>query len=113
MNDPDQILLPEENYNAFEDLKEFDSGNLAFEFSKKIQELNKLVLDRKKPGQITLKLTIKPNPDFGEYAITVIPEIGIKLPIEKCQFSMRYLTKDGKMIKEDPNQMIMKGILKS
>ncbi len=105
-----EIVVKENNFNAFISLNELAGGNLSYEYTKKFKELLATIKEEQKSGSITLKITVDPMPDFGEFANKIIPEITMKLPKEKLEYSVRYISKENDLIKEDPKQLLLKGL---
>jgi len=84
-------------------LREVRKGNLHSELSDALQEVTTAVIEHSKPGEIALKLKIKPT---GEEAATVMIEDAVttKVPQPTRPQSMFFADDEGNLNRRDPRQ---------
>lgn len=91
-------------------LMDMRSGAVASDISSKFDEVVKAVLDTGGKGELTIKLFVKPSKmGMGGCVIEVEAEHECKLKKPELAIgrSVFFVTKDGKLTREDPNQTAM------
>lgn len=91
-------------------LVEMRGGQVAIDLNKKFDEILQAVLETGGKGELTVKLTVKPSKmGMGGAVIEVEMEHDTKLkrPELKVGRSVFFVTKDGKLTRDDPAQTAM------
>lgn len=82
-------------------LRQLQSGRTWNELQDSLHEVCQAVATHRKPGEITLKLKITPN---GETTVLVHDEIKVKAPEPPRANTLFFMTSDGGLVRDDPNQ---------
>lgn len=94
--------------NSLDFISELDGGDLSYMVSQSMEELIQAIRENQQSGYLVLKIEIKPSPEYGADAVKVIPDIKIKKPTRKCSATMRFITENNVLSKDDPRQMRLK-----
>lgn len=100
-------------HNAMDTINDLSGGDVNYDVSVALAAVLAGVKEHGKPGSVTLKIKIEPNPKYGESAVTVTPEVECKVPRRAHKKNMRFIDKDNRLVNDDPNQMQFKEIEKS
>ncbi len=82
-------------------------GNFVIDCGRELQELTDAIVDTQKEGSLTIKLKVKPSGlrkgkvNQCEFA----PEVSIAKPKHDQPKSLFFLTDEGKLVRDDPDQM--------
>lgn len=91
--------------NSFEiQLRQIRKGLCLTELSQQMQAAVLAVRSLNKEATLTLKLKISP---FGDETFAVVDDITVKLPVANRGHTQFYATDDGRLVREDPNQIEM------
>lgn len=82
-------------------LREHRGGLTHDELSEALNRLVAAVMDERKAGDLTLKVTIKPQ---GDGAVMVMDEVKLKLPKPTKGTSLFFVTPENNLIRQDPRQ---------
>ena len=92
-------------HRSFADIVgEIDNGECLALLSRRVAEVSAAVVDTAQRGEVTLKLTIKPN---GK-AVFVDAEVKAKTPEEGIKTSIFFVAKGGNLSRRDPEQQDLK-----
>jgi hypothetical protein len=91
--------------DALKVIHDLESGDTAYELSKLMTRVLNAVQRTGKEGSVTLKIKFQPIPKFGEAAISMTPKITTSEPGRDTQSIIRFLTEDGDLQRNDPNQL--------
>jgi len=86
------------------------SGSVAQDINSKFNELVSAVLETGAKGELTVKLLVKPSKYAMGGAVVEVEaehEVKSKVPELKVGKSVFFITKDGRMTREDPAQSAM------
>lgn len=83
-------------------LQHLRAGMLCSEATEKLAEVVKGVEETGKPGEFTIKLTIKKLGRSG--ALDIIDKITTKVPADQPITTMMFVSPEGNLITEDPRQ---------
>ena len=83
-------------------LQDMRQGDLHSELSDALADVVAAALEHRKPGQVTLTLTIKPNPD--ETTVYVQDKIAAKVPEADRPPSLFFTSERGDLTRKDPRQ---------
>ncbi|GHA15344.1 hypothetical protein GCM10007989_07640 [Devosia pacifica] len=90
---------------AFADvLRELSGGTIYEDLGTQLGEVVTGVLETGKVGELSLKLSIKPN---GEGSVQVIPDIKQKVPKQAVGSTLFFATSSGSLLRNDPRQTEM------
>lgn len=84
-----------------ETLKDIEFGHLSRELAEIQQEVVKAVSETNKAGEITIKLTFKPE---GSGQLTIKADVKKKIPQLPRGTSLFFMTPEGNIQREDPRQ---------
>lgn len=84
-------------------LLETNKGRSHAELSAGLQELVAEVIRTGKPGSISYKVTVKPQPG-NEQMVIVLDEIVRKVPRGERASSVFFVTDDNELVRNDPRQ---------
>lgn len=82
-------------------LKEVDAGALLTLLSEKLAEVTAGVVDVEKPGELNLKISIKPN---GTGTVFVDGKVTTKVPERPVETSIFFATPEGNLSRNSPKQ---------
>lgn len=99
--------------DAMRTINDLSGGDVNYDIAVALAAVLAGVKEHGKPGSVTLKIKIEPNPKYGESAVTVTPEVECKVPRRAHKKNMRFIDKDNRLVNDDPNQMQFKDIEKS
>lgn len=91
-------------------LMDMRSGSVAQDINSKFNELVSAVLETGAKGELTVKLLVKPSKFAMGGAVVEIEtehEVKSKVPELKVGKSVFFITKDGRLTREDPAQTAM------
>lgn len=90
-------------------LMEMRRGSVAIECSKRFNELMSAILEYGEKGELTLKLSVKPTKFVGTTVaeVEIDTDIKIKKPEEQPGRAAFFVSKDGRLSREDPRQTAM------
>ena len=91
--------------DALELVKSLNRGDVAFEMSQKLAEVVRSVMELGKPGALKLSLKISPNREMGKSAAVITADVDAVLPKADKKTDVRFATEDGRLIKDDPDQL--------
>lgn len=87
-------------------LRQIRKDVVVSELDSALREVNEAVIDTGKPGEITLKIKIKPMK--GDSAqVTLTPNVSFKKPRADLPDGIFFLTGDGDLVRNDPDQKEM------
>lgn len=89
-------------------LREIRKGRVVDRASTMLAELVRAVDETEKPGELTIKLTVKPEKGGGA-AKTIEAKVTSKLPLEDLPAGVFFSDADGDLHREDPTQPLMFG----
>ena len=78
----------------------YRNGEVLSELSDALRRVSEAVASAKKPGSITLRVTVSPSGEAYAYA----PEVSVKLPREQKPAAIFFLDAGFNLVREDPNQ---------
>lgn len=84
-------------------LMETNKGRSHEELSLGLQELVREVIRTGKPGSISYRVTVKPQPG-NEQMVVVLDEIVRKVPRGERASSVFFVTDDNELVRNDPRQ---------
>ena len=82
-------------------LREHRMGLTHAELSEAMQQLVAAVVAERKGGEITLKISVKPQ---GDGAVMVTDEVKLKLPKPTKGGSLFFVTPENNLVRQDPRQ---------
>lgn len=85
-------------------LQEQRKGELLKELSLRFSEVVAAVRDNKRPGSLTLKLTVAPVKEGEGELVTLDDDINCKMPKPPKRRGIYYITDDARLSKDNPNQ---------
>lgn len=88
-------------------LVDLSHGEINAKLSEKLAQVTKAVNDTQKPGQLTLKITVKPE---GTMAMTHC-EVTTKIPEPSMPGTMFFFGDEGSLHREDPRQLSLREIV--
>lgn len=87
---------------AFADVvRELSSGQVYDDLTTKLGEVVTAVLETRKQGEISIKLTVKPN---GDGSVRVLSDVKQKVPEPPRGETLFFATTSGSLIRNDPRQ---------
>jgi hypothetical protein len=87
-------------------LRDIRKGRVVEAASDQLAEVVRAVLDTSKPGEITLKLSVKPQ-GKGDNAVIVSAKIASKVPQAALPDALFFADLDGDLLRDDPTQTRM------
>ncbi len=84
-------------------LRDIRKGRVVDAASDELAEVVRAVLDTSKPGELTLKLKIKPQ-GKGDNAVIVSAEVKAKRPQADLPDALFFADIDGDLLRDDPTQ---------
>lgn len=84
-------------------LRDIRKGRVVDSATDKLNEVVRGVLDTNKPGEITLKLIIKPQ-GKGDNAVIVSAKLAGKVPQADLPEALFFADLDGDLLRDDPTQ---------
>ena len=81
-------------------------GSVVQALTDKLAEVCKAASETGKAGELTLKIKIKPEAAGGKQ-FDFVPSIGFSIPQPDLKPSVFYMTDDGGVVREDPDQAEM------
>lgn len=91
--------------DAMRTINDLSGGDVNYDIAVAMAAVLAGVKEHGKPGSITLKIKIEPNPKYGESAVTVTPEVECKVPLRAHKKNMRFIDNDNCLVNDDPNQL--------
>jgi hypothetical protein len=88
-------------------LHDIRGGKLDLHAGELLNELVLAVAETRKTGTLTLKLTIKPDPEADGNQITIEPKLEVKTPRQELSGSVFFMDADGNLTRTDPKQTEM------
>jgi hypothetical protein len=82
-------------------IRELSGGQIYEDLTTKLGEIVTGVLETRKQGEISLKLTVKPN---GDGSVRVISDVKQKVPEPPRGDTLFFATSSGSLIRNDPRQ---------
>jgi len=85
-------------------------GSVAAQCSQRFSDLIAAVIEQGKGGDFVLKLSVKPSKlsmTAGVIEVSVDADIKVRKPEEEPGAAMFFVTKDGRLSKDDPKQVEM------
>lgn len=89
----------------FETLRDLRGGRTLLELADQLVAVVASVKATGKPGQIVLKITVKPPKKGGASYLIVEDDVTVKLPKQDRQDTVFFPTVDNSLQRSDPNQM--------
>lgn len=87
-------------------LQQHRHGECLHEASTALRELTKAVQLTGKGGVVTIRFAMKPASGIRG-AVAVADDVSVKLPKPPKDGSLFYANKDGRLMRDDPNQQVM------
>ena len=87
-------------------LRDIRKGRVVVAASDQLAELVRGVLDTSKPGELTLKLTVKPQ-GKGDNCVIVSAKITSKVPKGDLPDALFFADVDGDLLRDDPTHVRM------
>ena len=87
-------------------LRQIRKGIVVDELDQAMLKVNEAVIDTGKAGEITLKIKIKPMKG-DSCQVTLTPVVSFKKPQADLPDGIFFLTGDGDLVRNDPNQSEM------
>lgn len=87
-------------------LRDMRKGKVVAAASEELAAIVRAVLDTDKPGELTLKLSVKPQ-GKGDNALIVSAKLTSKKPQAALPDAIFFADLDGDLLREDPTQMRM------
>lgn len=84
-------------------LRQIRKGIVVTQLDDALREVNEAVIDTGKPGEITLKIKIKPMKG-DSCQVTLTPSVTWKKPQADLPDGIFFLTGDGDLVRNDPEQ---------
>jgi hypothetical protein len=91
-------------------LRDLDGGRVHTELSDALQKLVKAVEDTGKKGTVQFSITV--GPSKTEAPFEAIPAVVVKLPMPARRASVFYADDDGNLVRRDPRQQEIPGVLR-
>ena len=82
-------------------IKELSSGQVYDDLTTKLGEIVTAVLETRKQGELSVKLTVKPN---GDGSVRVNADVKQKVPEPARGETLFFATSSGSLIRNDPRQ---------
>lgn len=82
-------------------LRELGAGSTYENLTIQLAEVVEAVIDTRKPGELMIKLKVKPN---GEDSVLIADEIKAKVPEPVRGDSVFFVTSGGSLVRQDPRQ---------
>src|SRR5262245_28944212 len=87
-------------------LRDIRKGRVVEAASEELAEVVRGVLDTNKPGELTLKLSVKPQ-GKGDNAVIVGAKLAAKVPQADLPDALFFADLDGDLLRDDPTQQRM------
>lgn len=87
-------------------LRDMRKGRVVDEASEQLAAVVRAVLDHDKPGELTLKLTIKPQ-GKGDNAVILSAKVTHKAPQGDLPDALFFADLDGQLLRDDPTHVRM------
>lgn len=87
-------------------LRDMRKGRVVEAASEELAEVVRAVLDTNKPGELVIKLTVKPQ-GKGDNAVIVSAKLTAKLPQSDLPDALFFADLDGDLLRDDPTQSRM------
>lgn len=88
-----------------ETLRELRQGRTLDELADHLSEIVAAVKASGKPGQLVLKVTVKPGKKGSTHYLVVEDDVAVKLPKQDRQDTVFFPTSDNNLSRNDPAQM--------
>lgn len=85
-------------------LRDLRGGMAADEATDQLARLVRMVEETGKPGEITLKLTVR---RASKAALTIRDVISVRLPKEDSNDTLMFASVEGSLLREDPRQALL------
>lgn len=82
-------------------VRDLDGGNTYDELTAALAEVVSGVMATRKAGELSLKLTIRPN---GENSVSIVDDVKVKVPAPPRGQNIFFATEDGALVRNDPRQ---------
>lgn len=97
--------MSDEQTRPFADfLRDHAQGRTHDELSEVLKDVVKAVQLTHKPGSVTLTINVKPMKETHD-ALVVTDKVIAKIPTADRKASVFFPTKDGNLVRDDPNQL--------
>lgn len=87
-------------------LRDIRKGRVVDAAGEELAEVVRAVLDTTKPGELTLKLTVKPQ-GKGDNAVIVSAKLSAKVPQADLPDALFFADLDGDLLRDDPTHVRM------
>lgn len=87
-------------------LRDIRRGKVVDAASEKLAEVVRAVMDTEKPGELTIKLQIKPR-SKGDNCLLIQARVDGKIPQADLPDAMFFANLDGDLLRDDPTQTRM------
>jgi len=86
-----------------DEIRDLRGGALSQELTEKMAELVLAVSEHRKPGRLTLDITIRPMSATGT-ALIVTDKLTVKLPFKEVAETLMFPTPEGSILVDNPKQ---------
>lgn len=91
-------------------LQDIRGGDVIHELTDQLRDVVTRVADTGRPGEIILKLKVKPASKGAGATLIIEDDIKVKLPVHEKGTTILYATKDGDLQRNDPRQPQLVGM---
>jgi hypothetical protein len=91
-------------------LQDIRGGDVIHELTDQLREVVTRVTETGRPGELSLKLKVKPASKGAGATLIIEDDIKVKLPVHEKGTTILYATKDGDLQRNDPRQPQLVGM---